>query len=73
MSGNPAMYQEIIEPLGHKAKQRNDEFESEYGKVVNRFTREFLERFCRNDDAIDWEAVVAFNSSIEKPRRTQTK
>lgn len=73
VSGEPAMYQEIVEPIGYMAKQRNDEFENEYAKVVNRFTGEFLERFCCADGAIDWECVVAFNSATLKPSREKCK
>jgi len=69
ISGNPLMYQEIIEPLGHKAKQRNDEFEAEYAKVINRFTKDFLKKFSHDDGTIDWPRIVAFNSAIQKPLR----
>ena len=73
ISGNDAMYQDIVEPLGNRAKARNEEFAHEYAKVVNRFTREFAERFCREDGVIDWTAIVAFNSATTKPtvRTTQ--
>jgi hypothetical protein len=63
ISGDPTMYQRIIVPLGHRAKQRNDEFEKEYAKVINRFTAQFIKDFCSKDGAINWEKVVAFNSS----------
>jgi len=54
-------YLKIIEPLGYRAKQKNDEFIKEYDKVINLFTREFIEDFC-TDGAIDWEKLVRFNS-----------
>jgi hypothetical protein len=69
ISGENAMYQEIIEPLGHRARERNSEFDREYAKVANRFTAEFIERYCLKDGAIDWPTIVAFNSSSEKPTR----
>lgn len=68
ISGNNAMYQEIVEPLGHKAKERNETFAAEYAKVANRFTAEFIQDFCKDDGAIDWEKIVAFNSASIKPQ-----
>src|SRR5437762_2030541 len=46
ISGVDHLYVDIIEPLGRKAKERNDEFNLEYGKVLNVFTAEFLADFC---------------------------
>ncbi|MEW6165877.1 MAG: PmeII family type II restriction endonuclease [Pseudomonadota bacterium] len=67
VSGDDTMYQRIIEPLGSRAKERNEEFEKEYSKVINRFTAQFILDFCAQDGAIDWDRVVAFNSAAEKP------
>jgi hypothetical protein len=69
VSGDEGMYQEIIEPLGHRAKERNDAFASEYAKVSNRFTAQFLKNFCLDDGAIDWNKLVAFNSASVKPAK----
>ena len=63
ISGNANLFTDIIEPLGHRAKQRNETFAEEYGKVVNRFTREFIAEFCHPDGAILWQRVVEFNSA----------
>jgi hypothetical protein len=62
ISGEESLYTDIIEPLGHRARQRNDEFAVEYAKAANRFTKEFLDAFCLPDGTIRWEAVVRFNS-----------
>lgn len=67
ISGNDLMYQEIVEPLGHKAKTRNEAFGKEYAKVANRFTAEFIREYCSEDGAIFWERIVAFNSATTKP------
>ncbi len=61
ISGNSRLYLEIIEPLGHKAKERNEEFEREYGRILNVFSNEFYRLFCK-DGKINWEALVKFNS-----------
>lgn len=69
VSGDEAMYRQIVEPLGNRAKQRNEEFEAEYVKVINRFTAQFIRDFCLPDGAIDWNEVVAFNSAKSKPSK----
>lgn len=69
VSGDAAMYQRIIEPLGRRARERNEEFEAEYAKVINRFTAQFFQDFCLPDGAIDWDRVIAFNSAAIKPKK----
>jgi hypothetical protein len=71
VSGDELMYQEIVKPLGHKAKEQNQEFSREYCKVENRLTAQFIKNYCRNDGAIDWESIVAFNSAVEKPGKAK--
>ncbi len=65
VSGNKNLYTEIIEPLGHKAKEKNEQFLEEYSKVVNRFSLEFMEMFCNSTGAIHWGKVIQFNSGKE--------
>ena len=62
ISGDPNLYREIIEPLGHKAKEKNDEFHELYGKRLNLFVKEFANDFCMEDGSIDWDKLIAFNS-----------
>jgi len=61
ISGNEPLYLEIIEPLGHQAKQRNEAFLEEYSKLLNQLTASFMERFCE-EGVIIWEKVVSYNS-----------
>jgi len=69
ISGNEKLYVEIIEPLGHKAKEKNEAFLEAYSQIINKFTLEFSQRFCI-EGKIDWNALVKFNScKISKPRR----
>jgi len=65
VSGDNEFYITIIEPLGHKAKERNEAFQIEYGKVINRFTAEFIKVFCRADGTILWDKLVEFNSALK--------
>jgi len=57
ISENQALYTDIIEPIGYKAKEHNDTFLFEKGKVTNRFTKMFIENFCHDDGAIDWNRL----------------
>ena len=63
ISGDTEFYTRIIEPLGHKAKQRNQQFSDNYGAVVNRFSQEFTSHFCEESGVIDWPKLVAFSSA----------
>ncbi len=63
ISGDKNLYTDIIEPLGHQAKVRNEHFMREYAKVVNKFTLEFITTFCDSDGNILWEEIVKFNSA----------
>lgn len=62
ISGIESFYIDIIEPLGHKAKERNSEFQKEYDKVINKFTLSFSKNFCSEDGSILWEKLIQFNS-----------
>jgi len=65
VSGEKNLYVDIIEPLGHKAKEKNDEFQKAYAQLINNFTFEFSKDFCDNG-IINWQKLVRFNSSQEK-------
>ncbi len=66
ISGNRNLYIDIIEPLGHRAKERNEAFQAEYAKVITRFTGEFIADFCTPNGAIIWENVLKLNSGSDK-------
>jgi len=63
ISGDAELYTEIIEPLGYKAKEKNEEFLKSYSQMINKFTREFSNEFCKKNGEIDWEKLVRFNSA----------
>ena len=64
ISGETNLYTELIEPLGHKAKERNDDFMKSYSQMINKFTKEFTTDFCDNYGAINWNKLVKLNSAI---------
>lgn len=63
VSGDTDLYTKIIEPLGHQAKERNDDFIQSYASMINKFTKEFADTFCKDDGTIDWDKLVRFNSA----------
>ena len=67
ISGDENLYTDIIEPLGHKAKEKNEKFQIEYAKVINKFTLEFSKEYCAPDGSILWNDLVRFNSG-KNPR-----
>ena len=68
LSDDPELYRRIIVPIGHRAKEQNEEFQAEFSKVVNQFTKEMLNDFCTEDGAINWDKLLAFNSARPVPK-----
>lgn len=73
ISGDEDLYLQIIEPLGHKAKQKTDEFSEAYSAILNRFTQEFIQYFCYNDGSINWYTLLKHNSSSSEKDKIQIK
>jgi hypothetical protein len=68
VSGDNELYIKIIEPLGHQAKERNDDFMKSYARMINKFTKEFADTFCKTNGDIDWDKLVRFNSATVAPK-----
>jgi len=66
ISGNSNLFTEIVEPLGYKAKEKNDDFLKSYSKILNKFTKEFTNEFCKQNGEIDWDKIIRFNSGAKK-------
>ncbi len=67
ISDQASLYTDIIEPIGYQARENNEQFQAEYVKVVNRFTFEFMQKFCDADGQIIWERIVQLNSGAKLP------
>lgn len=65
ISGDKKLYIDIIEPIGYKAKEKNEEFMENYARIINKLTLEFSQRFCE-DGKINWAKLVEYNSGFEK-------
>ncbi len=71
ISGNSELYTDIVEPLGYRARNKNDEFVKSYSQMINKFTKEFANAFCNNKGEIDWEKLVRFNSAKAEPKKSK--
>jgi hypothetical protein len=61
ISGNKNLYTDIIEPLGHQAKERNQEYQDVFDATLTKLAREFEQQFFTNN-RINWKKLVQFNS-----------
>jgi hypothetical protein len=64
ISNNDDLFAEMIEPLGYRVKEKNDDYEKSCAQQINLFTQEFAGKFCKENGAIDWERLVRFNAGI---------
>jgi hypothetical protein len=72
ISGKHHLYTQIIEPLGFKAKEKNEAFLIEYAKIITNFTVEFAQEFC-DGGAINWERIVQFNLAHLEPKQVRQR
>jgi hypothetical protein len=62
ITGNSALLGATLTHSHLTLNKYNDAFDKEKARVVNRFTKEFIGRFCDDTGAIDWVKLVGFNS-----------
>ncbi|RYY38738.1 MAG: cytosolic protein [Chitinophagaceae bacterium] len=67
ISGEQELYTNLVEPLGHQARERNDDFMAAYAQVINQFTQQFTADFCNANGTINWARLVQHNSGIHGP------
>jgi hypothetical protein len=63
ISGDANLFLDIVEPLGHNSKEKNDLYNQSYAQMINKFTLEFASEFCKVNGEIDWHHLVRFNSA----------
>lgn len=69
ISGEPTLFVDIVEPLGFKAKEKNEEYYEQYGRMINKFTKEFITEYCNDNGDINWDKIVRLNAGIKQPRQ----
>ena len=62
LTGDSEFYVKIIRFMGTRPDEYAKEFEKAYTKAENRLLREFMLKYCDADGAIDWDALIRFNS-----------
>jgi hypothetical protein len=62
ISENKDLYIDIIEPIGFRSRDHNEEFSRKRGELSNLFTKHFINDYCESAGAIDWVKLVKFNS-----------
>jgi hypothetical protein len=67
ISGDAELYIKIVEPIGHKAKERNAEFLAQYELVVDAFTELFRKHFCDAKNLILWDRLIKHSSEAPTP------
>lgn len=68
ISENPDLYTDIIEPIGYRAQEHNENFYDERKKIIGRFSHEIDNKYYdANTGLIDWVKLVQFNSGNYNP------
>lgn len=57
ISGNKDLYKDIIEPIGYKAKEHNENYDKALGIVTNKLTQAFLDEYTIEGE-IDWGSLI---------------
>ncbi len=66
LTGAENCYLLIIEAMKDLPHRHKDRFNEEWAKAKNRFAKEFITDFCRDDGMIDWSTLLVFNSGAKK-------
>src|SRR5580658_1302099 len=67
ISGDSEFYIKIVEPIGHKAKERNAEFLAQYELVLDNFTEIFRRNLCDSSNNILWDKLTQLSSEAPVP------
>ena len=70
--GSETLYRDLIEPLGHRAKEHNEKILVSADAKLNMLTAAFVQRFCDASGVIKWDELVEFNSGSAISRKLQT-
>ncbi len=62
LTGDEEFYIKIIDAMKENPVSHRKAFEEEWGKAINRFTRDFICEFCMPAGDIDWRKLLRFNS-----------
>ena len=63
-----SLINDVSNMIYFKAKEKNEEYYQEYGRMINKFTKEFIAEYCDNDNNINWDKIVRMNAAIKQPK-----
>lgn len=69
ITGEANFYLKIIRLMKDKPYEHTTIYRTAWDSAVNRFTKEFIDNFCRKDGSIDWEKLTEFNSGNSKKKQ----
>lgn len=72
LTGDAEFYKKIIRYMRNEPEKYIERFHESYNKAENRLIAEFTANFCKPDGSIDWDELVAFNSSAV-PHKTRSQ
>ncbi len=58
ISEDKHLYTRIIEPIGYRAREHNEQYIRNKAEAVNRITKEFIDEYCHTSGAIDWDKLI---------------
>lgn len=68
ISENPDLYTDIVEPIGYRAQEHNENFALERKRIVGQLSHEIHGKFYDpRTGLVDWVKLVKFNSENYKP------
>ncbi|MCE3008423.1 MAG: cytosolic protein [Bacteroidetes bacterium] len=62
ISNNDKFYIEIVEPIGIRARERNEIFYETLVSKKTLFIKEFINSYCTYSGSINWEKIIDLNS-----------
>jgi hypothetical protein len=71
ISGDSELYIKIVEPIGHKAKEHNEEFLAQYELIVDEFTKLFRRHFSDESNRIQWDLITKLACEAPQSKSVQ--
>jgi hypothetical protein len=60
--GDENLYREIIAPIDHEARRKDETFKKAYAAKVNEMTQDFTNNFMTPENQIDWLKLIDYVS-----------
>lgn len=73
LTGDSDFYLKIVTAMRNKPAEHKITFQEEWAKAVNRFTRDFINEYCSENGAINWDKLVKYNSGTQPSRACRKK